>query len=169
MWIAHDFETLALLNARMVQTANGMRTVGGEHVPKHLDWWCSPALAAEIVDMALPPGIERVACDTSALDAAIGALQTGEVSAADAAKLRKLRERREFARSAVQFCTLFDGAGHHITQRFIAFLNAIEAHFGRARPPTHVGRRGVRSWEERARWYARCELLREWYCRKVLG
>ena len=108
--------------------------------------------------------------DTRSIDAAIDELvQKG--TADDDLRLVKLRDRQSFARNATQFCTAFDpslghdGVGHHITAVFKAWLDAVEQYLGR-----NVGNGyGERSWEERAAWYARCELLREWYCVEHLG
>ena len=171
-WIFFDYETLAWALAVKLETGEKgqVKRVGGEHLPKHLDWWVSPALSAQISGMPLPPGVEKVQADTRSIDAAIDALvQKG--TAADDLQLVKLRDRQAFARNATQFCTAFDpslghdGVGHHITAVFKRWLDAVEQWLGR-----HVGSGyGERSWEERAAWYARCELLREWYCVEHLG
>eukprot|EP00966_Prymnesium_polylepis_P330521 7386155-Prymnesium_polylepis.1 len=120
--------------------------------------------------MPLPPGVELVQADTRSIDAAIAEL-VQEGTADDDLRLVKLRDRQAFARGATQFCTAFDpslghdGVGHHITAVFKHWLDVVEAWLSR-----RVGLgKGERSWEERAAWYARCELLREWFCTEHLG
>jgi hypothetical protein len=59
-WLFFDYETLAWALAVKLQTGEQgqVKRVGGEHLPKHLDWWVSPKLSAEIAGMPLPPGMQ---------------------------------------------------------------------------------------------------------------